>query len=293
LSPPTLWVPARSTTSAIVSLATQRQWCLSRIAIANRRSELRSHFVRCGRVLGGARDARCHAGAEADQKPRERRRRQDPRAAQAALAGSPPRLAASPHAPRWRDRAHEFRRSRRPASPRERSSSWPSDSWRPRSRPAGSAKGDRHGRDDRRTLEARPLLLAEIGFVVTQASGLAARLPDHSGQRDWLGGRTDCIGRALTPAATPPSVRAPSVDASSPPGVMLCAWSGSRWPWSSSRPTNPSVRCAFGALCSALPWSAAAKERVRAGSLGPPFRGLGSTLADVAPGIPSPCLTSR
>jgi hypothetical protein len=27
---------------------------------------------------------------------------------------------------------------------------------------------DRHARDDRCTLEARPLLLAEIGFVVTQ-----------------------------------------------------------------------------------------------------------------------------
>jgi hypothetical protein len=29
-------------------------------------------------------------------------------------------------------------------------------------------QGDRHVRDDRRTPEARPLLLAEIGFVVTQ-----------------------------------------------------------------------------------------------------------------------------
>ncbi len=53
---------------------------------------------------------------------------------------------------------------------------------------------------------------------------------------------------------------------------MLSAWSGCRWPWWSSRPTSPSVRFVFWALCSALPWSPAPKEWERVGSLGPPFR---------------------
>jgi hypothetical protein len=42
------------------------------------------------------------------------------------------------------------------------------DSLRHRSGPAGIGQRDRHARDDRQTLEARPLPLAEIGFVVTE-----------------------------------------------------------------------------------------------------------------------------
>jgi hypothetical protein len=53
---------------------------------------------------------------------------------------------------------------------------------------------------------------------------------------------------------------------------------------------EPERALRFGALCWALPWSAAAKQRVRSGSLGPPFRRLGSTLADVVLGTPFPCL---
>ena len=52
---------------------------------------------------------------------------------------------------------------------------------------------DRHARDDRRPLETRPLLLAEIGFVVTQ--GFRARGPPARpfGPTQLLRGRTDCI----------------------------------------------------------------------------------------------------
>jgi hypothetical protein len=113
-------------------------------------------------------------------------------------------------------------------------------------------------------------------------------------QRYRLRGRTDCIASGADAACDCAlGTRSPTARLLARLALCLCAWSGCRWPWSSSRPTNPSVRCASGALCSALPWSAAAKVRVRAGSLAPPFPRLGCTLGDVALGTPSPCLTSR
>jgi predicted enzyme related to lactoylglutathione lyase len=50
------------------------------------------------------------------------------------------------------------------------------------------------------------------------------------------------------------------------------------------RADEPERALRFWGVCSALPWSAAAKERVKAGSLGPPSRRLGSTRAVVVRG---------
>lgn len=195
-------------------------------------------------------------------------------------------------------RRHRGRRTRRRARPRSSSARTPSlgpsqrlgsrSSPRPRRRPTSRGRSAwcpwpsstcrTYARWHTRRLLRQPTLACTCAPRPPTPSASCA-----SGRRGAITSR-----RALPPAAIPPSRGAPR-----PPGVMLCAWSGCRWPWLSFRPTNPSVHCAFGALCSALPWSAAPKERVRAGSLDPPFRPLASTLADVVRGTPPPCLTSR